>query len=180
VTTQRALAASGAGPASGQPRPEHFAHQFLDTAAFAIEFADRIYHVHVKDSRRLLDGRSSILGGHLNFGEPQRGWTSSHPVTATSTSSRSSELSTASGTRAALDRVEDSGMDREWGAQDALAFVRRHGLRAVRRRVRRRDAARERLIDHRAGVRGTCEVVHVLARNQAFRAPASRRHRPTR
>ena len=54
--------------------PSHFAHQFLDTAAFAIEFADRIYHVHVKDSRRFLDGRSSILGGHLNFGEPQRGW----------------------------------------------------------------------------------------------------------
>ena len=36
---------------------------------FALEFADRIYHVHVKDSRRRLDGRRSILASHLNFGE---------------------------------------------------------------------------------------------------------------
>ena len=42
--------------------------------AFVTEFADRIYHVHVKDSIRRLDGRSSILGGHLNFGEAGRGW----------------------------------------------------------------------------------------------------------
>ena len=33
------------------------------------EFGDRIYHVHVKDSKRRLDGRSSILGGHLDFGD---------------------------------------------------------------------------------------------------------------
>ena len=54
--------------------PSHFEHQFLDSAAFVTEFADRIYHVHVKDSIRRLDGRSSILGGHLNFGEAGRGW----------------------------------------------------------------------------------------------------------
>ena len=54
--------------------PSHFEHQFLDCAAFVTEFADRIYHVHVKDSIRRLDGRSSILGGHLNFGEAGRGW----------------------------------------------------------------------------------------------------------
>jgi hypothetical protein len=30
--------------------PSHFEHQFLDSAAFVTEFADRIYHVHVKDS----------------------------------------------------------------------------------------------------------------------------------
>ena len=54
--------------------PSHFAHQFLDSAAFVTEFADRIYHVHVKDSIKRLDGRRSILGGHLNFGEDARGW----------------------------------------------------------------------------------------------------------
>ena len=42
--------------------------------AFVTEFADRIYHVHVKDSIKRLDGRRSILGGHLNFGEEARGW----------------------------------------------------------------------------------------------------------
>jgi len=108
VTTQRALAAIGRRPASGQPRPSHFAHQFLDTAAFAIEFADRIYHVHVKDSgtarrAQLHPGRAPQLR------EPHAAGTSSHPVTATSTSSRSSELSTASGTRA---RSRSSGRTR--------------------------------------------------------------------
>src|SRR5438309_7230066 len=54
--------------------PSHFAHQHLDTAQFALEFPDRIYHVHVKDSKKRLDGRRSILGSHLNFGEEARGW----------------------------------------------------------------------------------------------------------
>ena len=127
VTTRRALDAIGNRPGFGiNLDPSHFAHQFLDTAAFAIEFADRIYHVHVKDSRRLLDGRSSILGGHLNFGEPQRGWDFVSPGHG--------DVDFEAFFRA-LNRIgyagplsiewEDSGMDREWGAQDALAFVRR-------------------------------------------------------
>src|SRR5918995_7464715 len=54
--------------------PSHLAHQSLDSGAFIEEFGDRIYHVHVKDSRKYLNGRNSILGGHLNFGEAGRGW----------------------------------------------------------------------------------------------------------
>ncbi len=127
VTTRKTLDAIDNRPGFGiNLDPSHFAHQFLDTAAFAIEFADRIYHVHVKDSRRSLDGRSSILGGHLNFGEPQRGWdfvSPGHGDVDFETFFR------------ALNRIgydgplsiewEDSGMDREWGAQDSLGFVRR-------------------------------------------------------
>ncbi len=127
VTTRKALDAIGNRPGFGiNLDPSHFAHQFLDTAAFAIEFADRIYHVHVKDSRRFLDGRSSILGGHLNFGEPQRGWDFVSPGHG--------DVDFEAFFRA-LNRIgysgplsiewEDSGMDRAWGAQDALAFVRR-------------------------------------------------------
>jgi sugar phosphate isomerase/epimerase len=75
VTTRKALAAVDNGEAFGiNLDPSHFAHQFLDTAQFVLEFADRIYHVHVKDSKRRLDGRRSILGSHLNFGEEMRGW----------------------------------------------------------------------------------------------------------
>jgi sugar phosphate isomerase/epimerase len=106
--------------------PSHFAHQFLDTAEFAIEFADRIYHVHVKDSKKTLDGRKSILGGHLNFGQRDRGWDFVSPghgdvefealFRALNTIGYAGPLSI---------EWEDSGMDREWGAQDALAFVRR-------------------------------------------------------
>jgi sugar phosphate isomerase/epimerase len=127
VTTRKALAAIGRREAFGiNLDPSHFAPQFLDAAAFAEEFADRIYHVHVKDSRRRLDGRRSILGSHLNFGEAERGWDFVSPghgdvdfeelVRALNRIGYTGPLSI---------EWEDSGMDREWGAQDALAFVRR-------------------------------------------------------
>src|ERR671923_2403923 len=74
VTTRKALEAIGERDAFGiNLDPSHFAHQFLDPAAFAEEFADRIYHVHVKDAKRRLDGRRSILASHLNFGDERRG-----------------------------------------------------------------------------------------------------------
>ncbi|MFZ0092251.1 MAG: sugar phosphate isomerase/epimerase family protein [Solirubrobacteraceae bacterium] len=131
VTTRRALAAIGGREGFGiNFDPSHFAHQFLDSAAFVEEFADRIYHVHIKDSRKTLDGRRSILGGHLNFGEAERGWDFVSPGHG--------DVDFESMMRA-LNRIgydgplsiewEDAGMDREWGAQDALAFVRRSDFR---------------------------------------------------
>jgi sugar phosphate isomerase/epimerase len=106
--------------------PSHFEHQFLNSAAFITEFGDRIYHAHIKDSKRRLDGRSSILGGHLDFGQPGRGWDFVSPGHG--------DVDFEAMIRA-LNRVgydgplsiewEDSGMDRDWGAPDALAFVRR-------------------------------------------------------
>jgi sugar phosphate isomerase/epimerase len=127
VTTRKTLAAIDRRQGFGiNFDPSHFAHQFLDSAAFVTEFADRIYHVHVKDSQKSLDGRSSILGGHLNFGEAGRGWDFVSPGHG--------DVDFESLFRA-LNRIgydgplsiewEDAGMDREWGAQDALAFVRR-------------------------------------------------------
>jgi sugar phosphate isomerase/epimerase len=127
VTTRKALDALDRRSGFGiNFDPSHFEHQFLDSAGFVEEFADRIYHVHVKDSRRNLDGRRSILGGHLNFGEAGRGWDFVSPGHG--------DVDFESLFRA-LNRIgydgplsiewEDAGMDREWGAQDALAFVRR-------------------------------------------------------
>jgi sugar phosphate isomerase/epimerase len=127
VTTRRALEAIGHRNTFGiNFDPSHLAHQFLDSAAFVEEFAERIYHVHIKDSRKRLDGRRSILGGHLNFGEPERGWDFVSPGHG--------DVDFESLLRA-LNRIgyegplsiewEDAGMDREWGAKDALAFVRR-------------------------------------------------------
>jgi sugar phosphate isomerase/epimerase len=127
VTTRKALDAVGDRPGFGiNFDPSHFEHQFLDSAAFITEFASRIFHVHIKDSVRHLDGRSSILGGHLQFGEPGRGWDFVSPGHG--------DVDFESMIRA-LNRIgyagplsiewEDSGMDREWGAPDALAFVRR-------------------------------------------------------
>jgi sugar phosphate isomerase/epimerase len=127
VTTRKTLDAIGGREGFGVNfDPSHFAHQHLDSAAFVLEFADRIYHVHVKDSKKTLDGRNSILGGHLNFGELERGWDFVSPghgdvdfealIRALNRIGYSGPLSI---------EWEDSGMDREWGAQDALAFVRR-------------------------------------------------------
>ncbi|OQY94854.1 MAG: AP endonuclease, partial [Chloroflexi bacterium UTCFX4] len=76
VTTRKALDALNNRPEFGiNFDPSHLAHQFLDSAEFVLEFAERIYHVHVKDSKKLLNGRRSILGSHLDFGEAARGWT---------------------------------------------------------------------------------------------------------
>jgi sugar phosphate isomerase/epimerase len=106
--------------------PSHLEHQFLDSAAFITEFGDKIFHAHVKDAKRRLDGRSSILGGHLDFGQAGRGWDFVSPGHG--------DVDFEAMIRA-LNRVgydgplsiewEDSGMDRDWGAPDALAFVRR-------------------------------------------------------
>ncbi len=127
VTTRKALDAIGNREGFGiNFDPSHFAHQFLDSVAFIEEFADRIYHFHVKDSRRRLNGRRSILGSHLDFGSPERGWDFVSPGHG--------DVNLEDCIRA-LNRIgyegplsiewEDSGMDREWGARDAVQFVRR-------------------------------------------------------
>ncbi|MGH3107649.1 MAG: sugar phosphate isomerase/epimerase family protein, partial [Rubrobacter sp.] len=127
VTTRKALEAIGNREGFGiNFDPSHFAHQFLDSAAFIEEFADRIYHFHIKDSRKRLNGRRSILGGHLDFGSPERGWDFVSPGHG--------DVNLEDCIRA-LNRIgyegplsiewEDSGMDREYGAKDALAFARR-------------------------------------------------------
>ena len=127
VTTRKLLDAIGSRESFGiNLDPSHFAHQFLDPAAFAIEFADRIQHVHMKDSKKRLDGRRGILGSHLPFGDRDRGWDFVSPghgdvdfdefIRALNRIGYDGPLSI---------EWEDSGMDREWGAQDALAFVRR-------------------------------------------------------
>jgi sugar phosphate isomerase/epimerase len=127
VTTHKALEAVDRRPALGiNFDPSHLAHQHLDPAAFVHEFGDRIYHMHVKDSKKTLDGRKSILGGHLNFGELERGWDFVSPGHG--------DVDFEAAIRA-LNRIgyagplsiewEDSGMNREWGARDALGFVRR-------------------------------------------------------
>ena len=92
VTTRRALEAIGDRPGFGiNFDPSHLVHQFLDSAAFVTEFADRIYHVHVKDSqlrarRALVDPRRRTW----TSASPAAAGTSSPPATATSTSRRCS------------------------------------------------------------------------------------------
>lgn len=127
ITMQRALDAVGGHPAFGVNfDPSHLVHQFVDPVAFLEVFPDRIFHVHVKDSRITLTGRNSILSSHLSFGDARRGWDFVSPghgdvkfdpiIRALNRIGYGGPLSV---------EWEDSGMNREFGAQEALQFVRR-------------------------------------------------------
>jgi sugar phosphate isomerase/epimerase len=127
VTTRKALDALDRREGFGiNLDPSHFIPQFLDPAAFAMEFADRIYNVHVKDSQRTLDGRRSILGSHIDFGEAERGWTFVSPGHGDVDFEALFRVLNRIGYDGPLSvEWEDSGMDREWGAADAVQFLRR-------------------------------------------------------
>ena len=126
ITAERALAALDHHPNFGfNFDPSHFIHQFVDPVAFINAFPERIYHVHVKDSRLQLTGLNSILGSHLDFGDHRRGWDFVSPgrgdvkwdpiIRALNRIGYAGPLSI---------EWEDSGMNRDWGAPEALAMVR--------------------------------------------------------
>jgi sugar phosphate isomerase/epimerase len=128
ITFQRAIDAVNGHPAFGANfDPSHLIHQFVDPAMFIREFGDRIFHAHIKDSRIQLTGRNSILSSHLDFGDYRRGWDFVSPghgdvkwdpiIRALNSVGYQGPLSI---------EWEDSGMDREFGAQEALAVVRKN------------------------------------------------------
>jgi sugar phosphate isomerase/epimerase len=126
-TARRALDAIGRREGFGiNFDPSHLVPQFLDPAAFVSDFGDRVYHVHVKDARRRLDGRRSILGSHLDFGDPARGWDFVSPGHGdVDFDAVVRELNRIGYAGPLSVEWEDVGMDREWGAAEALGFVRR-------------------------------------------------------
>ena len=71
--------------------------------------------------------RRSILASHLEFGEPDRGWDFVSPGHGDVDFDEVFRALNRSGYDGPLSvEWEDSGMDREWGARDAVAFVRRN------------------------------------------------------
>ncbi|MBC8163547.1 MAG: sugar phosphate isomerase/epimerase [Roseiflexaceae bacterium] len=127
VTTELALDAIGRRPAFGlNYDPSHLIHQFVDPVLFIETFGDRIYHVHVKDSRVQLTGRSSILGSHLNFGDSRRGWDFVSPGRGDAKWDPIFRALNRIGYSGPLSvEWEDSGMDREFGATEACAMIKR-------------------------------------------------------
>ena len=127
VTTRRALEAIGERRGFAlNLDPSHLVHQFLDPAAFALEFGERVAHVHVKDVERRLDGRRSILGSHLDFGDERRGWDFVSPGRGDVDFDALVRALNRIGYEGPLSiEWEDAGMDRSHGAREALAFVRR-------------------------------------------------------
>jgi sugar phosphate isomerase/epimerase len=104
----------------------HLHWQGIDPVEFLRHFPDRIYHIHIKDAVLTLNGRSGLLGSYLPPGDPRRGWDFRSPGHG--------GIDWAAVIRALNDlgyegplavEIKDSGMDREYAAEDACKFVKR-------------------------------------------------------
>jgi sugar phosphate isomerase/epimerase len=127
ITSERTLVALDHHPAFGfNFDPSHFVHQFLDPVEFINVFGDRIWHMHVKDSRVQLSGSNSILSSHLDFGDHRRGWDFVSPGRGDVKWDQVIRALNRVGYQGPLSiEWEDSGMDRDWGAPEALAMIRK-------------------------------------------------------
>ncbi len=106
--------------------PSHLIWQGMTPHLFIRDFPERIYHVHMKDAAVTLDGRSSIIGSHLTFGDNRRGWnfrSLGHGDVDFENIIR--ELNAINYQGPLSVEWEDSGMEREFGAKEALDFVRK-------------------------------------------------------
>jgi sugar phosphate isomerase/epimerase len=125
-SAERALEALGRRPEFGfNFDPSHLHWQMVDPVSFLRHFPDRIYHVHVKDAARTLDGKTGILGSHLNFGDPRRGWDFRSPGRGQVDFEAIARTLNEIGYDGPLSvEWEDPGMDREYGAAEAARFVK--------------------------------------------------------
>ncbi len=128
ASAERAIEAVGGHPAFGfNFDPSHFAYQGVDYVAFIRRFADRIFHVHMKDvgwSKHPTE--AGVFGGHVDFHNPRRYWDFRSVgrgnvnfeaiIRALNDIRYSGPLSV---------EWEDGGMDREFGAAESCAFVKR-------------------------------------------------------
>jgi sugar phosphate isomerase/epimerase len=106
--------------------PSHLHWQGVDPVEFLRHFPDRIFHVHVKDAVLTLNGRTGILGSYLPLGDPRRGWDFRAPgrggidwegvIRALNEIGYEGPLAV---------EWKDSGIDREFGAEEACKFVKR-------------------------------------------------------
>jgi sugar phosphate isomerase/epimerase len=127
VSAQRAIEALDSREAFGfNYDPSHLGYQGVDYVGFITEFGDRIYHVHMKDVWWSLDSRrSGVFGGHLDFGHKERYWDFVSVGRGNIDFERIIR---------ALNRIdyqgplsvewEDSGMDREYGAEESCQYCK--------------------------------------------------------
>ena len=126
-TAERALAAIGHRQAFGfNFDPSHLHWQYVDSVEFIRAFPDRIYHCHMKDAIHTLNGRSGILASHLNFGDPRRGWDFRSLGRGGVDFEEIIRTLNVVGYDGPLSvEWEDCGMNREHGAAEAAAFVKK-------------------------------------------------------
>jgi sugar phosphate isomerase/epimerase len=106
--------------------PSHLVWQGLSETAFIREFANRIYHVHLKDVKLLKNDLAGILGSFLPFGDTRRAWnfvSLGHGNVDFDGIIR--ELNAAAYSGPLSVEWEDSGMERMAGAAESCAYARR-------------------------------------------------------
>lgn len=106
--------------------PSHLLWQGVDPAMFLRDFADRVYSVHMKDVKLSRDGRTGILGSHIEFGDTRRGWnfvSLGHGDVDFDGIIR--ELNQMGYHGALCVEWEDSGMERIFGATEAYEFTKK-------------------------------------------------------
>jgi sugar phosphate isomerase/epimerase len=105
--------------------PSHLHWQGVDPVEFLRRFHDRIYHVHIKDAQLTLNGRAGVLAGYWPSGDPRAGWQFRSPghggidwisiIRSLNAIGYDGPLSV---------DWHDPGMDREYGAADALRYLK--------------------------------------------------------
>ncbi len=107
--------------------PSHFVYQGVDYVQFIRELGRRIYHVHMKDAWfSPVPRRSGVFGGHLPFGDPERFWefrSLGHGSVNFGQVIRGLNEIKYQGPLSV--EWEDQNMDREEGAREAAAFVKK-------------------------------------------------------
>jgi len=128
ATAQRALDAVNGHPRFGfNYDPSHLGYQHVDYVRFIRTFADRIFHVHMKDVWwGHGSGEVGVFGGHTDFGDARRYWDFrsvgrgdirfEDVIVALNDVGYAGPLSV---------EWEDARMDRVHGATESAAYVRR-------------------------------------------------------
>ena len=105
--------------------PSHLIWQGVDPAMFLFDFADRVYHVHIKDAKLNLNGRNGILGSHITFGDQRRGWNFVSPGHGDVDFDNIIRVLNQKGYTGPLSiEWEDSGMERVFGGTEACEFTK--------------------------------------------------------
>ncbi len=128
ASAENALTAVNNHPAFGfNYDPSHFGYQGVDYVAFIRKFADRIFHAHMKDvywSPRPTE--AGVFGGHTNFGDSRRFWDFRSLGRGSINFEEIIRALNQIGYNGPLSvEWEDGGMDREHGATEACAFVKK-------------------------------------------------------
>ncbi len=127
ASAERAIAAVGGHPAFGfNYDPSHFGYQGVDYVGFIRKFADRIFHVHMKDAAWGGAAEAGVFGGHVDFHKHNRYWDFKSVGRGNVDFEKIIRALNDIRYRGPLSvEWEDGGMDREHGAAESCAYVKR-------------------------------------------------------